>query len=125
MVILIGVCRNEKVFLLKPGKNTTSPLIFYRTNALRQILQKHNILTYYVRSKCNVSTVYARENEVLHNACKNSHLTNVLKIFYDSNATQNIIAVVEEISLSHYLVIRCKCAFAQPPKVYFLQEDSF
>ncbi|KAJ8871917.1 hypothetical protein PR048_028257 [Dryococelus australis] len=82
LVILIDLCRAGNFFFLKPGKHTVSPATFSPTNAASSTVAE-NILFLHAMSGCDTTSA-------------NPHIADVVKVFKDSNATQEMVAAAGE-----------------------------
>lgn len=94
LVILIGLCKYANVFFLKPGKNKVSAAIFSPTDALSEAIIADNILFLHAMGGCDTTSALYNQGKLkfLHTLRKNSYLAHSIKVFKDSNATQNMVA---------------------------------
>lgn len=96
VIVLIGLCRDVSVFFLKPRKDSISPVTFSSTNAVSSTVAE-DIFFLYAMSGCDTSALLMQgKMKFLKTLLKNSHLADVVKVFNDSNATQERIAAAEE-----------------------------
>ncbi|KAJ8884518.1 hypothetical protein PR048_016375 [Dryococelus australis] len=85
LVILIDLCRAEKVFFLKPGKETVSPATFSPTNAV-SLTVVGNILFLHATSSCDTTSALFMQGKMkfLEALVSNPHDADVVKVFKDS-----------------------------------------
>ncbi|CAG9762405.1 unnamed protein product [Ceutorhynchus assimilis] len=101
LVLLIGLCKTANVLFLKPGKNKVSSVTFSPTDAISDILIADNILFLHAMGGCDTTSALYNEGKLkfLHTLRRNPYLADSIKLFKESNATQNMIADAVENSV--------------------------
>ncbi|KAJ8879193.1 hypothetical protein PR048_019799 [Dryococelus australis] len=111
----------ETFFFLKPGKDTVSPATFSLTNAVSATVAE-NILFLHAMSGCDTSVLSMQgEIKFLKTLVKNSHVADVVILFKDSNATQEMAAAAGE----RFLVSLYGYSGANVPSLNHLRYSSY
>ncbi|KAJ8894166.1 hypothetical protein PR048_006776 [Dryococelus australis] len=102
LVILIGLCRAENVFFLRPGKDTVSPAKTSPTNAVSSTVAE-NILFLYAMSGCDITSAMFVQGKIkfLKTLEKNQHIVMMLKYSKTRMLLRGWLQLLGNVCLSH------------------------